>query len=88
MTNLHPLHRLHHLVKTHTDTHVGTGPDGTTTWTLPSGRTYQVPARVILDHPDPDPPPLRAATRTLREREREREREPEPAAAEDDIPPF
>jgi hypothetical protein len=57
ITNLHALHQRHHDVKTHTDTTVVTQPDGTTVWTLPSGRTYRVPPHQLLQHPDLDPEP-------------------------------
>jgi len=100
ITNLHALHQRHHDAKTHTDTTVVTEPDGTTVWTLPSGRVYRVPPHRLLEHPDLDPEPLRAALRRLLEAERQaRERREHPerdggnlggrdGPAEDDIPPF
>ena len=79
ITNLHALHQRHHDVKTHTDTTVVTEPDGTTVWTLPSGRAYRVPPHQLLDHPDLDPEPLRAALRRLLDAERQaRERREHP----------
>jgi hypothetical protein len=81
ITNLHALHQRHHDVKTHTDTTVVTEPDGTTVWTLPSGRVYRVPPHRLLQHPDLDPEPLRAALRRLLDAERqarERRDHPEP----------
>jgi hypothetical protein len=79
VSNLHALHQRHHDLKTHTDTTVITEPDGSTVWTLPSGRTYRVPPHQPLQHPDLDPEPLRAALRQLREAERQaRERREHP----------
>ena len=100
ITNLQALHQRHHDLKTHTDTTVVTQPDGTTVWTLPSGRTYRVPPHRLLEHPDLDPEPLRAALRQLLERERQaraRQQHPEPDAGhpggrdsppQHDTPPF
>ena len=65
--NLHPVHRLHHRIKTLTDTAVHVDPDGTTVWTLPSGRSYRVPPHQVIDHPDLDPPALRHAMDDLRD---------------------
>ena len=48
-------------------TTVRTEPDGTTVWTLPSGRTYRVPPPQVIDHPALDPPVLRDAMRDWRE---------------------
>ncbi len=70
VTNLHPVHRLHHRIKTHTDTTVRVDPDGTTTWTLPSRRTYRVPPHQVIDHPDLHPPPLRHAIHQLTDQAR------------------
>ncbi|MDQ1250683.1 MAG: hypothetical protein QG597_5063, partial [Actinomycetota bacterium] len=39
-SNLHPLCRTHHRVKTHTDWTPQRRPDGTTIWTSPDGHTY------------------------------------------------
>ena len=39
-SNLHPLCRTHHRVKTHTDWTPTRHPDGTTEWTAPTGHTY------------------------------------------------
>ena len=39
-SNLQPLCRTHHRVKTHTDWTPQRRPDGTTTWTAPTGHTY------------------------------------------------
>jgi hypothetical protein len=64
--NLDAKHRFHHRVKTHTDATVRTEPDGTTAWTLPSGRTYRVPPSRVLDHPALDPPALVDAIREWR----------------------
>jgi hypothetical protein len=99
ITNLHSLHQRHHDLKTHTDTTVVTEPDGTTVWTLPSGRTYRLPPHRLLQHPDLDPEPLRAALHRLLQQERHarerRERDgphpdtpPTAGSPEDDIPPF
>ena len=100
ITNLHPLHQRHHDVKTHTATTVVTEPDGTTVWTLPSGRVYRVPPHQLIDHPDLDPEPLRAALRRLLEQERDARERPEhperdggnlggrDGPPDDDIPPF
>ena len=63
ITNLHPLHQRHHDAKTHTDTTVTTEPDGTTVWSLPSGRVYRVPPHQLLQHPDLDPEPEPTAPR-------------------------
>jgi hypothetical protein len=41
-------------------------PDGTTVWTLPSGRVYRVPPHQLLQHPDLDPEPLRVDPETVR----------------------
>ncbi len=71
VSNLQALHQRHHDVKTHTDTTVETEPDGTTVWTLPSGRVYRVPPHQLLQHPDLDPEPLRAALRRLLDTERQ-----------------
>jgi hypothetical protein len=94
VTNLHALHQRHHDVKTHTDTTVVTEPDGTTLWTLPSGRSYRVPPHQLLQHPDLDPEPLRTALRALLKRDRRAREGPSPVGQpttgppEDDIPPF
>ena len=40
-SNLQPLCRTHHRVKTHTDWTPTRHPDGTTAWTAPTGHTYQ-----------------------------------------------
>jgi hypothetical protein len=71
VSNLQALHQRHHDLKTHTDTTVTTDPDGTTVWTLPSGRVYRVPPHQPLQHPDLDPAPLRAALRALLDTERQ-----------------
>ena len=79
--NLHPVHRFHHRIKTLTDTTVHVDPDGTTVWTLPSGRTYRVPPHQVLDHPDLDPPALpdhndwRDAIRQSRQSHQDRDRD-------------
>jgi hypothetical protein len=65
--NLHPAHRLHHRIKTLTDTTVHVDPDGTTVWALPSGRSYRVPPHEVIDHPDLDPPALAHAMDDLRD---------------------
>jgi hypothetical protein len=97
ITNLHALHQRHHDAKTHTDTTVVTEPDGTTVWTLPTGRTYRVPPHQLLQHPDLDPEPLRAALRRLLEAERQARHDrdgprpdtpPTAGSSEDDFPPF
>ncbi len=100
VSNLQALHQRHHDVKTHTDTTVETEPDGTTIWTLPSGRVYRVPPHQLLQHPDLDPEPLRAALRRLLDTERQarqRRQHPEPdrghlggrdGPPEHDTPPF
>ena len=89
-------------MKTHTDTTVRTDPDGTTVWTLPSGRTYRVPPHRVIDHPDLDPPALRDAMRDWREairqnsqshqdRDRDQTADPDPPSREpraDDTPRF
>jgi hypothetical protein len=94
--NLDAKHRFHHRIKTHTDTTVRTDPDGTTVWTLPSGRTYRVPPHQVLDHPDLDPPALRDAMHNLRDAigqnpqnrgAPEEVSDPDPPP-EPDIPPF
>jgi hypothetical protein len=90
--NLHAAHRLHHRIKTLTDTTVRIDPDGTTVWTLPSGRTYQVPPHQVIDHPDLNPPALRHATQDLRDavnqsHQDRAEADPDPPP-EPDIPPF
>jgi hypothetical protein len=71
VSNLQALHQRHHDLKTHTDTTVTTEPDGTTVWTLPSGRVYRVPPHQPLQNPDLDPAPLRAALRALLDTERQ-----------------
>ena len=104
IVNLQALHQRHHDVKTHTDTTVVTEPDGTTVWTLPSGRVYRVPPHQLLQHPDLDPEPLRAALRRLLDAERQarqrREHPEQPTTGRDgrrrtatahpehDTPPF
>ena len=100
VSNLQSLHQRHHDVKTHTDTTVVTDPDGTTVWTLPSGRVYRVPPHQLLQHPDLDPEPLRAALRQLLNAERQaRQRRHHPerdrgnlggrdGPPQDDTPPF
>ena len=62
ISNLQALHQRHHDVKTHTDTTVVTEPDGTTVWTLPSGRVYRVPPHQPA--PTPRPRPRTAPGRT------------------------
>ena len=69
--NLHPAHRLHHRIKTLTDTTVHVDPDGTTVWTLPSGRSYRVPPHQVIDHPNLDPPALRHGMDDLRDATRQ-----------------
>ena len=78
--NLNAECRHDHRFKTLTEASTHTEPDGTTVWTLPSGRQYRVPPRPVLDHPDLDPPDLRRIARDLRQGARDR--------SEGDEPPF
>jgi hypothetical protein len=86
--NLHPAHRLHHRIKTLTDTQVRLDPDGTTVWTLPSRRSYRVPPHHVLDHPDLNPPALQHAMQDLRDTIRQaRGGHPDRGQADPDPPP-
>ena len=87
--NLHPAHRLHHRIKTLTDTTVRTDPDGGTVWTLPSGRSYRVPPHQVIDHPNLDPPALAHAMDDLRDairQVRQRQSHQDPGEADPDPP--
>jgi hypothetical protein len=44
--------RRHHRLKTHHDWGLRHQPDGTTIWTSPTGRRYDVPARPVLEPPE------------------------------------
>ena len=93
VTNLHAVHRFHHRIKTRTDTHLRVDPDGSTKWSLPSGRAYRVPPHQVLDHPELDPPALRHAIHdsrdTIRQNHQERvEADPDPPNDPLDVPPF
>lgn len=66
--NLHPLCREHHLVKTFCGWEPVLGPDGTVTWTAPTGHTYVKAAGVSVLFADKPihvtVPPPRPVTRT------------------------
>ena len=47
--NLGALCRRHHNLKTHKGWRVQSNPDGSCTWTSPTGQTYFVPARPVMD---------------------------------------
>ncbi len=85
-----PAHRLHHRIKTLTDTTVHVDPDGTTVWALPSGRSYRVPPHQVIDHPNLDPPALRHAMGDLRDAIRQirqdRQSHPDRGQADPDPP--
>ncbi|MHB1739994.1 MAG: HNH endonuclease signature motif containing protein [Actinomycetes bacterium] len=49
--NLRMLCRRHHRLKTHHHWHIHTHPDGSTTWTSPTGATYPTPPPTILEQP-------------------------------------
>ena len=57
-TNLNPVCRPEHGVKTHTDTTHADDGDGGLLITYPSGRTHHVPAEAVLSPWDDDPPPF------------------------------
>jgi hypothetical protein len=82
--NLNAECRHDHRFKTLTEASTHTEPDGTTVWTLPSGRRYRVPPRPVLDHPDLDPPDLRRIARDLRRGTSDRSE----GDASQDEPPF
>ena len=52
-SNLHPLCRTHHRVKTHTDWTPQRRPDGTTAWTAPTGHTYHSTPETPWSHNTP-----------------------------------
>jgi uncharacterized protein DUF222 len=53
-SNLSPQCQRHHYLKHHADWHNHRNPDGTTTWTSPSGRSYTKPApEYPIDHTRP-----------------------------------
>ena len=52
-SNLHPLCRTHHRVKTHTDWTPQRRPDGTTAWTAPTGHTYHSTPETPWSHSTP-----------------------------------
>ncbi|ROS72124.1 HNH endonuclease signature motif containing protein [Cellulomonas sp. PhB143] len=56
-SNLQALCRHHHRLKTHGEWTVTTRPDGTTTWTAPTGHTYDRPPERYDHPPHPDGPP-------------------------------
>ena len=70
-SNLHPLCRTHHRVKTHTDWTPQRRPDGTTEWTAPTGHTYQSTPETPWSHSTPTieahwtPPPTTRAEHAL-----------------------
>ena len=70
-SNLHPLCRTHHRVKTHTDWTPQRRPDGTTAWTAPTGHTYQSTPETPWGHSTPTieahwtPPPTTRAEHAL-----------------------
>ncbi|ROS75319.1 HNH endonuclease signature motif containing protein [Cellulomonas sp. PhB143] len=53
-SNLQALCRHHHRLKTHGEWTVSTRPDGTTTWTAPTGHTYHRPPERYDHRPHPD----------------------------------
>jgi hypothetical protein len=57
-SNLGPLCRRHHVLKTHLDWRiVRVAPDGRTTWRGPDGREYVFHPFPVVDPPDPPDPP-------------------------------
>ncbi|HEX4698533.1 MAG TPA: DUF222 domain-containing protein [Actinomycetes bacterium] len=89
--NLNAECRHDHRFKTLTEASTHTEPDGTTVWTLPSGRQYRVPPRPVLDHPDLDPPDLRRIARDVRRGAGDRSEDGEGPSSDPpelDEPPF